>query len=230
MNGQDLSAKHLIHWLKVDSKETRNRIYQATTISNRFPGGPPVRQQYDNSTWRVPFHHSTMPQTGTFREEDGTLRVPKWNCTLSGTPLEPELDSMDTVGLPQIATPWSDNETELMHQLFSRLDSLCLNFERTGVFQWNDPNSSTLKHTTEWPQRIAGDLALRYNQGGFTLTRADPQPHMPYVIFRNMSPHFDSHANCGIPDIKGTEHQLYSWDKDDQRLQLLHLLPHLHVK
>ena len=122
MNGQDLSAKHLIHWLKVDSKETRNRIYQATTISNRFPGGPPVRRQYDNSTWRVPFHHSanlfTMPQTGTFREEDGTLRVPKWNCTLSGTPLEPELDSMDTVGLPQIATPWSDNETELMHQLF----------------------------------------------------------------------------------------------------------------
>ena len=30
-------------------------------------------------------------------------------------------------------------------------------------------------------------------------------------------------ANSGIPDIKGTENQLYSWDKDDQRLQLLHL-------
>jgi len=26
MNGQDLSAKHLIHWLKVDSIETWNRI------------------------------------------------------------------------------------------------------------------------------------------------------------------------------------------------------------
>jgi len=36
MNGQDLSAKHLIHWLKVDSKEARNRIYQATTIANYF--------------------------------------------------------------------------------------------------------------------------------------------------------------------------------------------------
>ena len=53
---------------------------------------------------------------------------------------------------------------------------------------------------------------------------------MPYLIFRNMSPHFDSHANCGIPNIKGTEHQLYSWDKDDQRLQLLHLLPHLQTQ
>ena len=34
MNGQDLSAKHLIHWLEVDSKETRTTIYQATTIAN----------------------------------------------------------------------------------------------------------------------------------------------------------------------------------------------------
>jgi len=42
---------------------------------------------------------------------------------------------------------------------------------------------------------------------------------MPYVIFRNMSPHFDSHANGGIPSIS---------DKIDlQLLQLLHLLPHL---
>jgi len=144
-------------------------------------------------------------------------------------PLEPELDPMDTTVLPQIASPWSDNETELMHQLFPCLDSLCLNFGRTTFFQWNDPNSSTLKHTTEWPQRIAGDLARRTNQGGITFTRADPQPHMPYVIFRNMSSHFESHANSGIPDIKGTEHQFYSWDKIDERLQLLHLLPHLQL-
>jgi len=27
MDGQDLSAKHLLHWLKVDSKETRSRMY-----------------------------------------------------------------------------------------------------------------------------------------------------------------------------------------------------------
>jgi len=121
MDGQNLSAKHLINRLKVDLTETRNRIYQATTISNHFPGGPPVRRQYDNPTWAVPFHQSAnlfnMPQTGMFRKEDGTLRVPKWNCTLSGTPLELKLDPMDTVGLPQIATPWSENETKLMHQL-----------------------------------------------------------------------------------------------------------------
>jgi len=225
----------------VDSKEAWKRIYQATNISNSFPGGPPVEPQYDNPSRAVPFHHSAnlfnMPQTGMFQKEDGTLWVPKWNCTLSGYPLEPELDAMDTAVLPQIATPWSDNETVLMHQLFPRPDSLCLNFGRTAVFQWNVPNSSTLKHTTAWPQRIAGDLALRTNQGGFTLTRADPQPHMSYVIFRNMSPHFfDSHANSGIPSIKGMEHQFYSSrirtqaDKiDHQRLQLLHLLPHLQL-
>jgi len=40
MEGRDLSAKHLLHWLKVDSKEARSRLYQATTISNVFPGGP----------------------------------------------------------------------------------------------------------------------------------------------------------------------------------------------
>ena len=109
MDGQDLSAKHLLHWLKVDSKETRSRIYQATTISNPFPGGPPVRRQYDNPTWRVPFHHSAnlfnMPQAGMFREEDSTLRVPKRNCTLSGNPLVPELDPMDTAGLPKSPLP-----------------------------------------------------------------------------------------------------------------------------
>jgi len=142
---------------------------------------------------------------------------------------------MDTAVLPQIATPWSDNETELMHQLFPHPDFLCLNFGRTADFQWNDPNPLTMKHTTAWPKRIAGDLARRTNQGGITLIRADPQPHMPFVIFRNMSPHFDSHANSGIPDIKGMEHQFYSsrisarMDKIDQRLQLLHLLPHLQL-
>jgi len=98
MNGRDLSATHLLHWLKVDSKETQNRIYQATT--NTFPGGPPVSRQYDNFTWRVPFHHSAnlfnMPQTGMFREEDGTLRIPKRNCTLAGTPFTPERDPLDT--------------------------------------------------------------------------------------------------------------------------------------
>ena len=109
MDGRDLSAKHLLHWLKEDSKETRNRIYQAITISNTFPGGPPVSRQYDNPTWRVPFHHSAnlfnMPQTGMFREKDGTLRIPKRNCTLAGTPLTPERDPLDTAVLPQIATP-----------------------------------------------------------------------------------------------------------------------------
>jgi len=233
MDGQDLSAKHLIHWLKVDSTETWNRIYQATNISNPFPGGPPVQRQHDNPNRAVPFNPSAnlfnMPQTGMFREEDGTLRVPKWNCTLSGTPLEPELDPMDTAGLPQITTPWSENETKIMNQLFPYLDFLCLNFGRTGVFQWNDPNSSTLKHTTQWPQRIAGDLPRRFNQKGITSTRTDPQPHMPYFIFRNMSPHFDCYANSGIPDIKGTEHHFYSWDEGDKKLQLLHLLPHLQL-
>ena len=51
---------------------------------------------------------------------------------------------------------------------------------------------------------------------------------MPYVVFRNMGPHFDSYANSGIPDIKGTEHQFYSGEEGDKRLELLHLLPHLH--
>jgi len=51
---------------------------------------------------------------------------------------------------------------------------------------------------------------------------------MPYIIFRNMSPYFDSYANSGIPDIKGTEYQLHRWD-DERRCQLLHLLPHLQL-
>jgi len=43
-----------------------------------------------------------------------------------------------------------------------------------------------------------------------------------------MSPHFDSYANSGIPDIEGTEHHFYSGDEGDKRLKLLHLLPHPH--
>jgi len=86
--GLGLSAKHLLLWLKEDSKEAWKRIYMATNISNHFPGEPPVEPQYDNPSRRVPFHHSAnlfnMPQTGMFPMEDGTLRVPKWNCTLSG--------------------------------------------------------------------------------------------------------------------------------------------------
>ena len=74
MKGQDLSAKQLLHWLTEDSVTTRKRIYQATNISNPFPGGPPVQRQYDNPDRAVPFHHSAnlfkMPQTGMFREED----------------------------------------------------------------------------------------------------------------------------------------------------------------
>ena len=66
MKGQDLSAKHLLHWLKVDSKEARTSFHQATTISNVFPGGS---QTYPNR--RVPFHHSAnlfnMPQAGIIR-------------------------------------------------------------------------------------------------------------------------------------------------------------------
>jgi len=124
--------------------------------------------------------------------------------------LEPELEALDAADFSQIATPWSDSETELMHRLFPRPDSLCLNFGRTAVFQWNDPNSSTLTHTTEWPQRIAGDGARRNNQRGITYTKMDPKPQMPYVIFRNMSPYFDSHANSGFASIKGMAPRFYS--------------------
>jgi len=155
MEGRDLSAKHLLHWLKVDSKQTRTRLYQATTISNVFPGGAPVNRPHDNPTWRVPFHHSAnlfnMPQAGMFRKEDGTLRIPKSTCTLAGTPLIPEGDPEDMLDPPLITTPWSENETQLMFQLFLRIDSLCLNFGRTGVFQWNDADSSTLIATMQWP-------------------------------------------------------------------------------
>ena len=89
--GRDLSAKHLLQWLKEDSKKTRNFLLQATTIPNVFPGEPQT-----DPYWRTPFHHSpnliNMPQTGMFRLQDGTLQVPQSDCTLDGVPLKPEDD------------------------------------------------------------------------------------------------------------------------------------------
>jgi len=56
--GQDLSAKHLMLWLKDNSRGSWDNIYQATNIRNHFPGGGPVTRQSDNPSWAVPFHHS----------------------------------------------------------------------------------------------------------------------------------------------------------------------------
>jgi len=77
-------------------------------------------------------------------------------------------------------------------------------------------------------------LARRNNQRGITNMKIDSQPPMPYIILRNMSPHYDSHANSGIPGIKGLTHRFYNskmntdtYTIDLQSLQLLHLLPHL---
>ena len=127
MRGRDLSAKHFLHWLKVDSKKTRTRLLQATHHLNVFPWGP-----RNDPYWRVPFHHSAnlinMPQAGMFRHQDGTLQVPQSHCTLDGVPLKPEDDPYDMPGLPVLTTPWSENETQLMNQLFPSVDSLCLNF------------------------------------------------------------------------------------------------------
>ena len=154
--------------------------------------------------------------------------VARWNCTLSGTPLVPELDrSEQEAGLPQIFTPWSDNETLLMYTLFPNPDSLCLNFGRTGVFQWNYPNSSVTTHTTEWPQQVVGHYLRTCEMAGPTQSRVEPHPHMAYAIFRHMGPHFDSYANSGIPDIIGTELEMFS--EIEQRSQLLYLLPHLQL-
>jgi len=110
MNGQDLTATHLTLWLQEYSRESRTRVHQATTIANLHPRGLQGPRQPNNPERRVPFHHSAnlinMPQVGMFRNEDGTLRTPQWNRTLSGTPLVPELDSNDPeAGLPQIFTP-----------------------------------------------------------------------------------------------------------------------------
>jgi len=54
MNGQDDSAQTFIHWLRVNSRETRNRIYQATTIANSFPGGPQGPRQPANPDREFP--------------------------------------------------------------------------------------------------------------------------------------------------------------------------------
>ena len=121
-----------------------------------------------------------------------------------------------------------------MKRLFPRPDSLCLNFGKTAVFQWNDLNSSTLKHTTAWPQQIAGDSARLHNQGGITQIQMDLQPQMPYVILRNVSPHFDTYANSKIPGIQGMADPIYKsrTNKEGGEIahqvrQFLHLLPHL---
>ena len=152
--------------------------------------------------------------------------VSQSDCTLDGVPLKPEDDPEDMLDFPVLTTPWSENETQLLHQLFPSVDSLCLNFGRTGVFQWNDADSATLWGTSEWPQRIAGDLPRRLNQGGIESTKIDPRPRMPYVVFRHMGPHFDSYANSGIPEITGTAHQPFN-GRGKERPDLLHLLPHL---
>mmetsp|Transcript_100044 Transcript_100044/g.161271 ORF Transcript_100044/g.161271 Transcript_100044/m.161271 type:complete len:238 (+) Transcript_100044:1062-1775(+) len=103
MRGRDLSAKHLLQWLKVDSKKTRTRLLQASTILNIFPGGP-----RNDPYWTVPFHHSAnlinMPQAGMFRHQDGTLQVPQSDCTLDGVPLKPEDDPDDMLDLPLLTT------------------------------------------------------------------------------------------------------------------------------
>jgi len=139
--GRILSAKLLLQWLKEDSKKTRSFLLQATTISNVYPG-----ESEKDPYWRIPFHHSAnlinMPQTGMFRHQDGTLQVPQSDCTLDGEPLKPEDDPEDMYPSPELTTPWSKNETQLMNQLFPSVDSLCLNFGRTGVFQWNGVDSS----------------------------------------------------------------------------------------
>jgi len=127
--GHDLTATHLTHWLREHSRESRTRTHRATTIANLHPLGTPGPRQPHNPDRRVPFHLSAnlinMPQTGMFRNEDGTLRIPQWNYTLSGTPLVPEVDPTEPeAGLPQIFTPWSENETQLMRRLFPK-PTLC---------------------------------------------------------------------------------------------------------
>jgi len=214
---------------------------QTTNICNSSPEWLRVARHRDHPSWAVPFHHSAnlfnMPQTGMFRLEDCTFQIPTCDCTLSGSPLAPELVEEDSSILPQIATPWSGNETPIMHLLLPSSDSLCLNFGRTAVFQWNEPNSSTLYKTTEWPQRIAGDGAGRSNVGGITHRKRESQPQLPYVIFRNMRPNLDCYYNSRIPCIKGLTHRFHesttntkTYAPDLQSLQLFHFLPHLQCK
>ena len=164
--GQDLSAKHLTLWLKEDSRKGWEKKYQATNICNRPSGEYTVTRQRNNPSWAVPFPHSAnlfnMPQTGMFRREDGTLWVPKWDCTLSGTPLLAELEAQNGADFPQIATPWSDNETRIMHQLFPGLDSLCLILEEqqssNGMTQTLRPRDTQRNGPNELPETVPGEI------------------------------------------------------------------------
>jgi len=63
---------------------------------------------------------------------------------------------------------------------------------------------------------------------GLTHIRVEPQPHMPYIIFRDTGPHFDNYANSGTPNIVGTDLKPY-FCEDERRCQLLYLLPHLQL-
>jgi len=56
MNGQDLTATHLTHWLQEYSRESRTRVHQATTIANLHPRGIQGPRQPNNPERRVPFH------------------------------------------------------------------------------------------------------------------------------------------------------------------------------
>ena len=202
MRGRDLSAKHLLHWLKVDSRKTRTRLLQATTILNVFPGDTRT-----DAYWRVPFHHSAnlinMPQAGMFRHQDGTLQVPQSDCTLDGVPLKPEDDPEDMLDFPVLTTPWSENETQLLHQLFPSVDSLCLNFGRTGVFQWNDADSSAPWGTSEWPQRTARDLPRRLNQGGIESKKTIPGHECHMSFFDTWAPTSIATLTVASPKSQG---------------------------
>jgi len=55
MNGQDLSATHLTHWLRVNSRESRTRIHQATTIANFLPRGPQAPDSQPTLKGESPF-------------------------------------------------------------------------------------------------------------------------------------------------------------------------------
>jgi len=138
--GEDLSANHIEKWLEKGSDDDWQKIYHAMNVHNDPPVGLRVLYHSNNPSRAVPFHHSAnmfnMAQTGMFLQEDSTLRVPKWSCTLSGELLAPELEMEDDdeADIPQIAAPWSDNETRIMHLLFPHTDSLCLTFGRTAVF------------------------------------------------------------------------------------------------
>ena len=56
MNGQDLTATHLTHWLQEYSRESRTRVHQATTIANLHPRGIQGPRQPNNPERSVPFH------------------------------------------------------------------------------------------------------------------------------------------------------------------------------